>query len=355
MSDMPRRLYHPSEELNMKWSVLICCYNSIDRIQRTLESVIRQSAVANGTIEVIVIDNASTDGTREVVESFDFPATVETRILFEPRPGLSFARRTAIENARGTYLCFLDDDNDAASDYLQVAQEIFEANPNVSFCGGESFWPKTQHWTDLPLIARFFSKAVAVGPQRASTSGPIERGGFLWGAGLCIRADGAKALYSVGFSPVLSGRLGMQVLSGEDGELTILLQMTGCRGYYSPALRLDHRVNPDRLNLRYFSKLFYGMGMAAPVIRAYQQVVEDLVCARETDLSRIPRVSRTSRVLELSLRDACAVLALYTWLGACFSWGALRGRWSALPKAASDQAQTLFIKLNNHTSYARLS
>jgi glycosyltransferase involved in cell wall biosynthesis len=341
--------------MKTKWSVLICCYNSADRIQKTLEAVSRQSIGASETIEIVVIDNASTDGTREVVESFAFPATVELRILFEPRPGLSFARRMAIENARGTYLCFLDDDNDAAADYLQVAQEIFEANLSVCFCGGESFWPEAPHWMDLPLIARFFSKAVAVGPQRTSTSGPIERGGFLWGAGLCIRADRAKALYSVGFSPVLSGRLGTQLLSGEDGELTILLQMTGCRGYYSPALRLDHRVNPDRLNLRYFSKLFYGMGMAAPVIRVYQKAAEDLFRAQETDPSQIPRVSRTSRVLKLSLRDACTVLVIYTWLGVCFSWGAVRGSCSALPRAASDQAHALYLKLNDQTSSARRS
>lgn len=333
--------------MSINWSVLICCHNSADRIQTALEAVSRQSACASGPIEVVVIDNASTDGTREVVERFDFPATVELRVLEEPRPGLSFARRVAIENARGTYLCFLDDDNDAAEDYLEVAQGIFEANASVCFCGGESSWPKAPPWFDLPLIARFFSKAVAVGPQRASKSGFIEPGDFLWGAGLCIRADQATALYSAGFSPVLSGRLGEKVLSGEDGELTILLQMSGCRGYYSPALRLEHRVNPDRLNLRYFSKLFFGMGMAAPAIRAYQQAVKDPIRAQANDGKPVPRVSRASRFSGLSFVEACTVLALYTWLGACFSWGSLRGRCSALPRAASKQAHTLRIKLND--------
>jgi glycosyltransferase involved in cell wall biosynthesis len=299
-----------------------------------------------------MIDNASTDGTREVVERFAFQAKVELRILAEPRPGLSFARRTAIENARGTYLCFLDDDNDAATDYLKVAQEIFESNPSVCFCGGESFWPKAPQWFDLPLIARFFSKAVAVGPQRASASGLIDHGDFLWGAGLCIRAERAKALYSAGFSPVLSGRLGRKVLSGEDGELTILLQITGCLGYYSPALRLEHRVNPHRLNLSYFSKLFYGMGMAAPVIRAYQQAVKDSIRAQVNDLKPVPRVSRANRFSEFSFVEACTVLALYTWLGACFSWGSLRGRCSGLPRAASNQAHTLYIKLNERKNSA---
>jgi glycosyltransferase involved in cell wall biosynthesis len=336
--------------MKFNWSILICCHNSADRIQKTLEAVSRQSVCANGGIEVVVVDNASTDCTRELVERFEFPATVKLRILSEPRPGLSFARRMAIESARGTYLCFLDDDNDAAADYLEVAQDIFEANASASFCGGESFWPNEPSWFDLPLIARFFSKAVAVGPQRASTCGLIEPGGFLWGAGLCMRADRAKALYSAGFKPVLSGRLGKRVLSGEDGELTILLQINGSRGYYSAALRLEHRVNPDRLNLRYFSKLFYGMGMAAPVLRAYQQASEELVREEVTDHSQVPRVTRTSRILDLSILDACRALALYAWLGACFSWGALRGRYTELPKAAAIQASTLSMRLNDQAN-----
>jgi hypothetical protein len=338
--------------MNINWSILICCHNSADRIQKTLEALGRQSVCALGAIEVVVIDNASTDSTREVVERFDFPATVELRILSEPRPGLSFARRMAIENARGTFLCFMDDDNDAAADYLEVAQDIFEANASVCFCGGESSWPKAPLWFDLPLIARFFSKAVAVGPQRAGTGGLIEHGGFLWGAGLCIRAERAKALYSVGFSPVLSGRVGRQVLSGEDGELTILLQMTGCRGFYSSALRLEHRVNPGRLNIKYFSKLFYGMGMAYPVIQAYKQAAENLVRAQVIDRSPVPRVSRANRLLEFSLLDSCRVLVLYIWLGACFSWGVLRGRCTALPREASNQAHTLYIKLNDRKNFA---
>jgi len=336
--------------MKLNWSILICCHNSADRIQKTLEAISRQSVCAGGSIEVVVIDNASTDGTREVVARFAFPATVQLRILSEPRPGLSFARRMAIENARGTYLCFLDDDNDAAADYLEVAQDIFAANASVSFCGGESSWPKAPYWSDLPLIARFFSKALAVGPQRASTSGPIEPGGFLWGAGLCMRADRAKALYTAGFTPVLSGRLGRRVLSGEDGELTILLQLNGSRGYYSSALKLEHRVDPGRLNLRYFSKLFYGMGMAAPVLRVYQRASDDIFREQVIDHSQVPRVSRTSRILELSILDACRTLVLYTWLGACFSWGALRCRCTALPKSAAIQGRTLSLKLNDQTN-----
>ena len=332
--------------MKLNWSILICCHNSADRIQKTLEAVSRQSVCASGAIEVIVIDNASTDHTRAVVERFEFPATVDLRILSEPRPGLSFARRMAIESARGTYLCFFDDDNDAAADYLEVAQDIFEANASVCFCGGESTWPKAPQWFDLPLIARFFSKSVAVGPQRVGTSEIIEHGDFLWGAGLCIRTEQVKALYSSGFLPVLSGRIGRQVLSGEDGELTILLQMTGCRGYYSPALKLEHRVNPDRLNLYYFSKLFYGMGMAAPVIRTYQKAVKNLVRAQLSNRKPISRVSLANRFSKLSYIQTFTVLMLYTWLGACFSWGSLRGRFSALPSAASVQANTLYLKLN---------
>jgi hypothetical protein len=93
--------------------------------------------------------------------------------------------------------------------------------------------------------------------------------------------------------------------------------------------------------------------MAYPVIQAYKQAAEDLVRVQAIDRSPVPRVSRATRILEMSILDACRVLVLYKWLGACFSWGALRGRCTALPRAASNQAHTLYIKLNDCASFER--
>ena len=268
------------------------------------------------------------------------------RVVSEPKPGLSFARKTAIESAEGRYLCFLDDDNDASDDYLEVAQHIFQTYPDVCFCGGQSSWPSTTRQEHLPLLARFFSKSVAIGPQRDCPDVKLGIGEFLWGAGLCLRASDSKALYAAGFLPLLTGRLGEQILSGEDSELTILLQMTGGRGFYSSSLRLEHRVNLDRLNLRYYSKLFYGMGMAFLILRAYRRVVQANYGETIIADARARKMSRVRRFSVLSGFEICTVVAMYGWLGLCFARGILRTMTSSVPNSATRQANRIALELN---------
>jgi len=335
-----------NDALTPTWSVLICCHNSAARVQKTLEAVANQTILRHSTVELLVVDNASTDNTQEVVKRFQLPSALFLKIVVEPRPGLSFAREAAIAHARGRYLCFLDDDNDAAPDYLEVAQEIFEARKEVCFCGGQSFWP-VDAINSLPLIAKIFSKSVAVGEQR-STDGILPLGDFLWGAGLCLRAGDVRWLYEAGLRPLLSGRMGKRVLSGEDGELTILMQLTGRRGYYSSRLRLTHRVELVRLRTAYFSRLFFGMGMAAPVIEAYRSAVERLVGpVRPTAIPGTTWSARFQRMRNFSVPAVLGGVALYCWLGICFVRGRVRSKFNRLPYSAERQAERLFERLRD--------
>ncbi len=341
--------------MSIDWSILVCCHNSQVRVPSTLRAISRQSIAANQTIEVIVIDNDSSDSTSQVVKAFSFPPGFKVSVVSDPRPGLSFARQTAIQHANGHYLCFLDDDNDAAPNYLEEAEAIFESHPDVCFCGGESSWPASTASADLPLLARFFAKSVAVGAQRDAPAVKLDIGEFLWGAGLCIRASDAKALYAAGFHPLLTGRLGRRILSGEDGELTLLLQLNGGRGYYSNRLQLVHRVDPDRLNLRYYSKLFTGMGMALPILLAYRRALQ--LTNRQTPFlatqSSPSSTSRARRFACLSRLEITAVVALYAWLGACFARGALSTKLSRLPAAASLQAKAIARALATSSAQER--
>jgi glycosyltransferase involved in cell wall biosynthesis len=325
------------------WSVLVCCHNSSTRVRPALQAICEQSLLGSQPIEVIAVDNASTDDTRAVIESFPVSANVRLRVITEPRPGLSNARRAAIAAASGDYLCFVDDDNDLAPDYLKLAQSIFDAYPDVCFCGGESSWAKNIRMADIPLVARFFSKSVAVGRQRNEAQAKIGPGEFLWGAGLCLRAVEAKALYAAGFIPVLTGRVGKQILSGEDGELTILLQLTGKRGYYASQLKLEHRVNLGRLNIRYYCRLFAGMGMAIPVLRTYQREVQVRTTATMAAFS--PASARAARFANLSWWQIGRVMALYGWLGLWFARGWIQARFSKLPATAAAQARHLAVSL----------
>ncbi len=90
----------------MKVSAVIPAYNRRDYITRAIESAIRQSLPVD---EIVVIDDGSTDGTAELVES-RYSNTV--RVVRQSNTGVSGARRRGILEARGEWIAFLDSDDE---------------------------------------------------------------------------------------------------------------------------------------------------------------------------------------------------------------------------------------------------
>ncbi len=91
-------------------SVVICTRNRCESLKEALESLLRQEHAGQCVYEIIVVDNTSTDRTKETVETFIPKFNGRLRYVFEPSPGLSFARNKGINEARGTIVAFTDDD-----------------------------------------------------------------------------------------------------------------------------------------------------------------------------------------------------------------------------------------------------
>ena len=92
-----------SEQLNglmCDVTVTICTYSRCAQLRDALESVLSQELPDGVRYEVIVVDNNSTDATRQVVDSFIANDHDNVRYVFEGRQGLSFARNTGLEQAR---------------------------------------------------------------------------------------------------------------------------------------------------------------------------------------------------------------------------------------------------------------
>ena len=102
-------------------SVCIPTYNRKDYLKETLESVFAQSY---GDYEVVVVDDGSSDGTREMIESMEKPI----RYLWQPNQGDAQARNRLIEEARGKYITFLDSDDLLFPDSVQRLFSAIERN-----------------------------------------------------------------------------------------------------------------------------------------------------------------------------------------------------------------------------------
>lgn len=141
------------ENQSSKISVLLASHNGARTLPKTLDAFTKLH-VPDGGVEFIAIDNASTDKTREILDSYveTLPLSVHT----EPRPGKSFALNLAIKKAQGTFIVFTDDDVIPCVDWLLQYLAAAEAHPEASVFAGQV----RHHWerTPPPWLARLASE-----------------------------------------------------------------------------------------------------------------------------------------------------------------------------------------------------
>jgi glycosyltransferase involved in cell wall biosynthesis len=99
-------------------SVVVTTFNRAASLARALACLAAQQTAGEFTLEIIVVDNASTDETREVVSQLAAGDAPQVRYCFEPRQGLPFARNRGLREAQGEWIAFFDDDQLAPSEWL---------------------------------------------------------------------------------------------------------------------------------------------------------------------------------------------------------------------------------------------
>ncbi|WP_051671467.1 glycosyltransferase family 2 protein [Oribacterium sp. P6A1] len=105
-------------------SVIITVYNREIFIEKCVKSILDQTEVST---EIILIDDGSTDHSKEICESFA-ALHENVRVIRQKNAGLSVARNTGLDNAIGDYICFLDDDDVMTPGSLKVLLEAMRKN-----------------------------------------------------------------------------------------------------------------------------------------------------------------------------------------------------------------------------------
>lgn len=273
-------------------SVVICTYNGASRIKQTLNHLARQVTPAEIKWEIIIIDNASTDGTVEAAEQSwkELSINIAFSTYHEPRPGLSFARDKGIQEAKFKYVIFCDDDNWLEKDYLTKAYNIISTNDQIGALGGKSIGI-----SDLPLPDWFNKKCsnYAVGEQ-GKASGNVTERTFLWGSGMVIN----KLLYKRAFKDfpsILTGRKGKTLNSGEDSEMCMRFIIMGYQLYYDEKLNFKHFIGAEKLTSSYNSRLEEGFVVAFDTLEIYRRFII---------LKDLPFYRKASRIVKSLLKFA---------------------------------------------------
>jgi glycosyltransferase involved in cell wall biosynthesis len=208
-------------------------------LRGALESLARQETQGALTYEVIVVDNASTDETRLVVEQVAAESAVPVRYFYEATPGPAPARNCGVENAAGQWLAFFDDDELATPDWLWNLLDAAQ-HAQAAIVGG------AMH-LDLPpeTLARL--------------------GGFVRQTSLreiryypTIRPYADKRLPGTNNARVareVFQKVGLfdvaVVCGGSDSDFFLRARAAGISPYYTPHAVVRHRIPPNRITREY--------------------------------------------------------------------------------------------------------
>ena len=124
-------------------SVIMPTYNRSEIIPRSIKSVLRQT---NPDFELFIIDDASTDGTEEVVHSFEDPRiryirrSVNHLQLYHSSGELDNPRNDGLKQARGKYISYLDSDDMYRQDFLADMSDYLDRHPDVGLAYCDAYW-----------------------------------------------------------------------------------------------------------------------------------------------------------------------------------------------------------------------
>ena len=261
----------------IEYSIIIPTLNQSSKLKQCL-SHLSELSFEPDLCEVLVIDNGSTDDTKEI--SLSFQNKIENLLyIFCESPGLMAARHKGCDEAKGEILSYLDDDSLVTKDWLQGIAEAFR-DENVALGGGpcipeyegeppywvKHFWNTTEYGkvnTFLSLID-FGDRKLFIHP------------GYVFGCNFSIRKE--IFLEFGGTHPDYFPEKYKQFIGDGESSLSGKIYASGYKTVYHPRVKIRHFIPGARLTLEYFcwKRYYNGIHASYTAIRRHHGLdVED--------------------------------------------------------------------------------
>ena len=235
--------------------------NRADSLKESLRSLTTQSYPPD-RYEVIVADNGSTDRTRDVAEGMagDFR---NFRYLYDPQPGQLVGWHRALQVAKGSIACFIDDDVRPETTWLAGLASSYE-DSNVGLATGPislEFEADRPRWLDhMELGDRGGMTLPFLGLLDCGSTAREIPSNFVWGSNFSARRS--LIMKVGGFHP---GAMPGDLLHFYgDGEIYVgrAIAVAGNMAAYHPGASVRHIIPPERLTLAAVTKKFETTGYA---------------------------------------------------------------------------------------------
>ena len=235
-------------------TVIICTYDRCQSLKKTIESVSAQTLSNACAWEILVVDNNSSDETRQVVEDFRSKYPERFRYICESQQGVSRARNAGILAARGKILAFIDDDETADPKWLEKLTSNLHSGEWAG-AGGRVLPPSDFSPPGWLSLKSSFAKGPLAAFDLGSEAGQLNEPPF--GANMAFRREVFGKLGS--FRTDL-GRTGNNLISNEDTEFGRRVMAAGLYLRYEPSAVTFHPVESRRLTKKYFLEWWFNKG-----------------------------------------------------------------------------------------------
>jgi glycosyltransferase involved in cell wall biosynthesis len=318
----------------MQVSVVVATYNRQRLLAGALEALAGQRVPGGLEWEIVVVDNASRDGTADAVRRFSKSAPVPVRYVFESQQGVSEAKNRGIREARGGILAFTDDDVLPAPDWIAqipAAMDRWKAQG----VGGRIL-PRWEAPAPAWLSGnRRLLECLALMESEESRLLSLPRTlPTIWGPNMALRREVFEK--AGGFDP-RRGLVGKRLFRGEEVDLIERALELGFRMAYDAALVVFHRIGPDRMRRGYFRRLVFdnaqGSTRVAPGAGDHGRLFGAPLGLYRSAVTGPPKW--------LALRLLGSPRAFEAQLAWLESVGRLSGYWKARSRAAPDRASDI--------------
>jgi len=237
----------------------ICTYNRAACLQAVLATLEQQHCRNGISWRVLVVDNASTDATADIVEACIAKGAVPgLRRVFEPRQGLTAARLRGARETTAPWIAFVDDDNFLAPTWLEAIGRAIQAHSDAGGIGGKV----VLDW-EVPPPAYLEEFGFCFAEQdRGNVDCVVDN---LTGAGMVLRRS---ALIESGWidRALIADRVGKSLVSGGDVELAQRVRAAGYSLWFTPDAVLNHRIPASRMSRRYLCRIIRELGASSALI-----------------------------------------------------------------------------------------
>ncbi|MCX7955031.1 MAG: glycosyltransferase [Bacteroidales bacterium] len=291
----------------MRLSFIICTYNRHNYLKKCVDSIITQRSINLNEIEIVIVDNNSTDKTKDLIYEYIKEKKFNNiKYVSETNQGLSYARNKGVNTARGEWLAFIDDDAYLHNLYVYNFFALLNKNINAVAFGGPillDFETQIPKWYNN-YIASVWGYFKPYNKSRFFSNNIYPRG-----SNMIIKKE---IFDKYGLFNTHLGRKGEILLGGEEKEF--FLRMKNEKFYFDNSLIIFHYVPENRVNIEYIKKqsIFIGLSERIRIKNCHNLIFKKLIEELKKTLGSF--LIALKFLIHLEIEKSIIIIKLRFWI-----------------------------------------